>query len=279
MSKKMRALVRKAIRGIAINRGQDDVPMRLTETDRDQFLDNIDAEFKVEAEDYWNETVDRVEKEINEYLKKQKHQQDVATARKLNTTAGTHAAFILEGATWRVLFGGREWTVRNTVGARCLDKLLHSPRKPIESPDLLESIGSGSRKRGKDVGRATKADTPADARTVAEVRKKLVQLNAERNAISARGTQMELSELDDEITACEAYLAGTVGLHGKIRIIPSDEKKAGDNIRRYVNRCLRQFPQRGSSAAAAKALNEHISGHIRYGAECEYDPPPGFIWG
>jgi hypothetical protein len=195
-------------------------------------------------------------------------------------------SFHFDGAVWRVVFDGSKFFLKDTLGAKYIDHLLHQPRSPIPVADLehqinpehaallqpersdVESTSSdseqleihpGDQLNGADeLNHAGESIQPHhDKRTTAEILRDLGRLRAQR----AAGPSAVLArELDEEIEQLETALRSA-------RSFPDARDRARDNVRKAI-RAVTLKLERGSDPE--KAFAEHLKNHVSFGFEVMY---------
>ncbi len=170
------------------------------------------------------------------------------------------------GPRWEVVCGGgRPFRLRNTLGARYLNYLLHEPNEPIRAFDLEVEV-----QPQKGEARVVDSIQPeSDQQALREYRQELRRLKAERAKTRAAGSPEESEGLDGQIAALELAL--------KERSAAADTgERARNNVRKALAVVLKQLREGGPEE---KAFAEHLDNHLSIGHECLYSQPEGRIWG
>ena len=174
-------------------------------------------------------------------------------------------AFRWTGRHWKVVWcGARPFHLRNTLGARYLDYLLHKPNEPIRAFDLEVLILPE-----KGEARGNNSIQPdSDSRALREYRQKLCRLQDERDEarVASRGTEVE--RLEGQIEALKAALKDTGAA--------DTGERAFDNVRKALRVVLEQLKSEGPEE---QAFADHLQNHLSIGFECLYSQPQGRVWG
>ncbi len=167
------------------------------------------------------------------------------------------------GRHWQVVCGGgRAFRLRNTLGARYLDYLLHNPNEPIQAFDLEVQVQP-------EKGEARVRDSlqpESDAQALREYRQELRRLQME--TAQSAGEPEKVARLEGEIEAVKSALKGTGAA--------DTGERAFDNVRKAL-RVVRE--QLRSGGPEERAFAEHLRTHLSIGFECLYTQPEGRIWG
>jgi hypothetical protein len=171
--------------------------------------------------------------------------------------------FRWSGRHWEVVFdSGRPFRLRNTLGARYLDYLLHEPNEPIRAFDLEVLILPE-----KGEARGNNSIQPeSDSRALREYRQELRRLRIQMG--QAAGEPEEAARLEGEIEALKSALkeAGAA----------DTGERAFDNVRKALWVVLGQLRSGGPEE---QAFAEHLRTHLSIGFECLYSQSQGRIWG
>jgi len=185
-----------------------------------------------------------------------------------SSAAGGGPAYVFRraGRRWEVVFGGgTAFRLRNTLGARYLNYLLHEPNEPIHAFDLEVEI-----QPQKGEARAVNSIQPeSDPKALREYRKDLERLKAERAKAQAAGDRAKVEALNGQIAALESALkpGGAAADTGE---------RARDNVRKALAVVKKQLRGGGPEE---RAFAEHLRTHLSIGYECLYSHPQGRIWG
>lgn len=190
-------------------------------------------------------------------------QASVACLNAKDGEAGSVYAFRKTGRHWEVIFAcGRAFRLRNTLGARYLDYLLHNPNEPLHAFDLeieVQPEKGEARVRGP-------LQPESDAQAMREYRLELCRLQME-TALAA-GEPEKIARLEGEMDALKSALKGAS--------VADTGERAFDNVRKAL-RVVQEQLRRGGSEEQAFA--EHLRTHLSVGFECLYTQPLGRIWG
>ena len=180
--------------------------------------------------------------------------------------AASSYVFRRVGKRWEVVLpGGRAFRLRNSLGARYLNYLLHEPNEPIHAFDLEVEI-----QPQKGEARAVNSIQPeSDPKALREYRKDLERLKAERAKAQAAGDRAKVEALNGQIAALESALkpGGAAADTGE---------RARDNVRKALAVVKKQLRGGGPEE---RAFAEHLRTHLSIGYECLYSHPQGRIWG
>jgi hypothetical protein len=166
------------------------------------------------------------------------------------------------GRHWEVVCGGgRAFRLRNTLGARYLDYLLHEPNEPIRVFDLEVEV-----QPEKGEARARDSFQPeSDAQAMREYRQELGRL--QMKAARAAGEPEKVARLEGEMEALISALKGAGAA--------DTGERAFDNVRKALRVVLQQLRSGGPEE---QAFAEHLRTHLSIGFECLYTQPQGRIW-
>ena len=184
-----------------------------------------------------------------------------------SSAAGGGPAYVFRraGRRWEVVFGGgTAFRLRNTLGARYLNYLLHEPNEPIHAFDLEVEV-----QPEKGEARVRDSFQPeSDPQALREYRQALGRLQAERDAAREAGDGTEVERLEGEIEALKSALKGAGAA--------DTGERAFDNVRKALRVVLEQLRSGGPEE---QAFAEHLRTHLSIGFECLYTQPQGRIWG
>jgi hypothetical protein len=186
-----------------------------------------------------------------------------------SSRAGTECSpvyvFRWTGRYWEVVCGGgRAFRVRNTLGARYLDYLLHEPNEPIRAFDLEVEVQP-------EKGEARVRDSfqrQSDAQAMREYRQALRRFEAQRADAQAAHDREGVEGLNGQIAALESALKAGGGA-------ADTGERARDNVRKAVAVVMEQLRDGGPEE---KAFAEHLREHLSIGHECLYTQPEGRVW-
>ena len=203
--------------------------------------------------------------------------------------------FIREGATYRIRFDKKEWTVKASAGAHYLCELLHHPRQEFRSTELINRL-TGNYQATTTVEEPLAEDSSEEftasvhgsrsskdfsvEKTVQNYRTRLKKIAEMRSELKRKGDavdQKHLAELDEECASLGEQIDKMTGLNGRIHAPIKSVVNRGDTIRRAIGRCMDECADR-KNQITIKALKDHISDHINFGVICNYTPPPNIKW-
>jgi hypothetical protein len=172
--------------------------------------------------------------------------------------------FRKSGRHWEVVCcGGRGVRLRNTLGARYLDYLLHAPNQPIRAFDLEVEV-----QPEKGEARSRNSTQPeADPKAKREYQRTLGRLKAEHADAQAMGDVEKVQCLDGEIEALETALKSSGAA--------DTGERARDNVRKAVAVVMKQLREGGPEE---RAFAEHLRRNLSIGHESLYSQPLGRIW-
>jgi hypothetical protein len=172
--------------------------------------------------------------------------------------------FCQVGTQWKVIFdGGTAFYLKDTLGPKYLDPLLHRPNLAIRALDLEKEIQP---EKAKVRARGSIQRTLEGAAMWAKLRE-LETLRAEREEARDAGDEGRASRLDGQIQKSEAELEG---------LLPGDAgQKARCNVSQAV-KAVRRMLEKGNRKQ--RAFAEHLKQCLSLGFECMYIQPAGNIW-
>jgi hypothetical protein len=170
--------------------------------------------------------------------------------------AGSHCEVVFEGSD--------PFYVRNNLGAKYLNYLLHHPNEVVSAYDLEVSVQpekAGARPRNS-------IQQKLDAETVKSYLRELNRLRGEREEAEERGERVEVDRLDAEIGTFEEALEGG-GVSGD----------AGERARCNVSKALAALRRElASGSPAEREFCRHIEQFVSLGYECVYSQSAGRVW-
>jgi len=165
-----------------------------------------------------------------------------------------------DGEDWVLTAGGEQARLRDGRGLHYLRALLAAPGHDIPALDLAAG-GAGLAAAG------TGPVLDADAREA--YRRRLDVLAAGLDAADRAGDQAAAERIEAERQALTAELRRAAGLAGRNRQSSSEAERARVNVTRTLRATIERI------APAAPLAAAHLSGSIRTGAACRYQPAPG----
>ena len=169
------------------------------------------------------------------------------------------------GALWRVGYGEQESVLPDLKGLRYLCRLLAAPGRELHVLDLVGAEGGGADTvRGVQASGLPVLDDEARAayrRRLAEVEEDL----AEATSMNDLG-RVELAERDRDYLVAE--LTAAAGLGGRGRTTGSTVERARGSVTRSLRYAIARLSE------SLPALGQHLSGTVRTGTWCRYEPDP-----
>jgi DNA-binding NarL/FixJ family response regulator len=184
----------------------------------------------------------------------------------------TVARLALEGEYWTVVFGPREFRVRDSKGLRYLAQLLANPGQEISALALAggQSAEPGSIAEAVQEGLTVSSESDygptLDPEAKAAYRDRLEELRAEIDQAQAFHDPERAARARAEFEAITDELAAAVGLHGRDRRGGSPGERARLNVTRAVRATVARLAEHDA------ALGEHLSRSVSTGRVCEYRP-------
>jgi non-specific serine/threonine protein kinase len=106
-----------------------------------------------------------------------------------------------------------------------------------------------------------------DPETKKAVQQRLDELEPELALARTSDNTAKIKRIEEEIDQIGDYLAGSLGIGGRVRKFGSPTQKARVNVRRSIKRALEQI------TARHPALGAHLQA-IKTGEYCVYSPAP-----
>ena len=197
--------------------------------------------------------------------------------------------FTAEGATFRIRFCEKEWTVKNSAGARYLRELLHHPREELRSGGLINRLNgdnhgsSASREQPEEFVAAQpggqRGADPSIAIALRNYREHIKEIDEELGELERDGADFNRDRINTLLQDREDVLKSinsSTNIRGQPRMHKTIEDR-GDTIRRAIQRCLSERTDKKNHPAVDE-LKKHVSQYMRFGTNCEYTPPPGTEW-
>jgi tetratricopeptide (TPR) repeat protein len=178
-----------------------------------------------------------------------------------------------EGDGWRIRYGGRSATVRDSKGMRDLAVLLSRPCQAVHVLELATDRDPGTNRASMgDVFLEGDLGPVLDRRAAAEYRRRLAELEqaleqAESDADLDRATRLRLEQ-----EAIRRELSAAFGLGGRARR-PSD---SAERARKAVSGRIRDAIAR--IAVVHPELGRHLAASVHTGRSCCYDPERVVRW-
>ncbi len=173
--------------------------------------------------------------------------------------------FRKSGQVWRVVFeGNAEFMIRDTLGARYLDFLLHRPGQNISARELEVII---TPEKG-----ATRSNTSthlvSDPEAVRSYLKEVDKLRADRDEAVDEGRLSEVERIDKELTQLETALKSfQIGTNG------------GERARGNVSKAIAAVEASLLEGEKhQRAFGEHLKECVSKGYTLRYVHPKGDVW-
>lgn len=169
------------------------------------------------------------------------------------------------GETWKVRFAGMvPFHLRDCLGVRYLDHLLHRPNEAISAFDL-EALVRPEKAHARPRDSIQRQEDP---QAVKEYLRELNRLRAQGDAAQESGNLVEARQIEAELDALEAELTP--------RASAADTgERARNNVRKAIGVVLRKL-LRGTPAQ--RAFAEHAQIFVNLGYKCFYSHPGGKVW-
>jgi ActR/RegA family two-component response regulator/tetratricopeptide (TPR) repeat protein len=160
--------------------------------------------------------------------------------------------FRRNGDEWVLEFLGRTATLRHRVGMDYLRRLLERPGAPVPVLELA-SVG------GRGVLVEAGGGPALDRRAVAEVQRRIAEIETEIDALAERGA-VPNEALRGELAQCRAYLAASgQGLASAV-------DRARPSVTKAIDRAIDAITD------VHDALGHHLARHVETGRTCVYVP-------
>jgi FHA domain len=203
----------------------------------------------------------------------------VADQTSTDSTAIEGSLFRREGDYWTVAHEGAVLRLRDSKGLRCIAQLLSHPDREFHALDL-GTIGSdpGPEERTAGLGTVEGGGLPAstlsdagpalDAKAKAAYRRRLVELEEEREEAERFNDLGRAECARDEIAVLRGALAAAVGLGGRDRPTASNAERARVMVTTRIKAAIKRLLQ------CHPALGHHLSASVKTGRYCSYRPDP-----
>jgi hypothetical protein len=170
---------------------------------------------------------------------------------------GSSVALVNEGEFWTVSGFDGAVRIKDSRGVRMLAKLLGTPNREWHVLDLAEA---GEVIDGGDAGELL------DKQAAAAYRKRLRELERDRDEAEAHHDPGRLARIRAEIDALEAEISRGIGLGGRPRRAGQASERARVNVQRRMTEALKRIED------AHPPLGAHLKRAVRTGAFCSYAP-------
>jgi len=182
--------------------------------------------------------------------------------------------FRREGDYWSVVFEGHTARLRDSKGLRYLARLLAEPGRELHVLDLVAlergatEAASGRVEPGPALAGAGDAGELLDERAKAAYRRRLAEIDEDREEAEQTGDDQRAAQADAERDFLVRELARAIGLGGRERRAGS----ASERARSAVTRAVRQAV--GRIREHHPPLGAHLDRAVRTGTYCAYLPDP-----
>ena len=173
----------------------------------------------------------------------------------------SQAAFVRDGDSWSLMFGGHASRVRDSRGLQYVARLLANPGKEIHVLDLTNADATLVRDSG-DAGELL------DARAKEAYRRRLQEIEDDVAEARARGEDARVAQAESERDFLLKELARAVGLGGRDRRAGAASERARSAVTRAIRQALLRLQKHDAPLA------EHLTRTIRTGAQCAYVADP-----
>ena len=187
-----------------------------------------------------------------------------------------------EGDFWTVRFDGTTSRVRDAKGMRYLRVLLARPGQDFHvlalvadvegareaSPSPVRMSDAALEHLGMHRSAADDSGLVLDAQARASYRRRLADLEAEREEADAANDPGRRDRAAAELEFLERELANAVGLGGRLRRAGSPAERARVSVTRALRAAIARM------AKANPALGRHLDSTVRTGTFCSYAPDP-----
>lgn len=170
------------------------------------------------------------------------------------------SVFRRDGDYWTVAYGGAQFLLRDTRGARCLAQLLRNPGRELHALELVAS--------DNPAGASTDAPAVLDQVARSSIKQRLTDLAQELEEAESWNDSERASRAREEIDAITESLARDVGLGGRSRRASSPAERARVNVTLAIRSTLAKIAENSA------ALGAHLTSTIKTGTYCSYNPDP-----
>lgn len=191
--------------------------------------------------------------------------------------SGRDSVFCKHGDYWTIEYEGQRAWLKATRGLECLACLLGNPGREFH---VIELIGPAApdidldqlllREDGNQMRtvRLPDGDPILDGHAKAEYKSRLTELRAELEDAQSFNDLERAEKIREESNAITEQLARAVGLGGRNRRAASQAERARSAITKRIRNSIQKI------AKAAPTLGSHLSGSIKTGYFCSYNPDP-----
>ncbi|MDF3129455.1 hypothetical protein P0Y35_09645 [Kiritimatiellaeota bacterium B1221] len=169
------------------------------------------------------------------------------------------------GAVWEVIYeGSTPFHIKDSMGSKYVDWLLHHPGKTIPCLELEQMI----QKEKEGLRSGYNRDTNMDGAGKSGVRKRLRELTMERAKLESEGREAELKELDAEVQEIENALKGANRSN-------DDGNRARDSVRKAIDRLYKNLNKTG---AIEKSFSSYLKSKINAGYDIMFIRDSKVTW-
>ncbi|WP_328522753.1 hypothetical protein [Kribbella sp. NBC_00359] len=173
------------------------------------------------------------------------------------------AECVRRGRGWKVSYSGNSLVVGHVVGMLHLAVLIANPMREIPA---IELAGGANALGASSARRTAGSQMLLDHEAIANYRRRLTELRAETDRLSALGDQQRAADLQAEFDWLVGELAAASGLSGRARNFTDNHERAriavGKAIRRSITRIER----------VDQIVGQHLRESIYTGMRCVYLP-------
>jgi hypothetical protein len=180
----------------------------------------------------------------------------------------TESTFRREADYWTIAHAGRVLRLRDTRGLRFLAHLLRHAGSEVLAIDLVQ-LTAGEPAAIQSRYLAGGSGALLDARAKADYRRRLEELEAEREEAESFSDIERAARAREEIEAISLELSRAIGIGGRDRPGTVDSERARVLVTVRVREALRRISD------AAPEIGAHLSVSVKTGRYCGYLPPPG----
>lgn len=166
------------------------------------------------------------------------------------------AEFARSGSSWLIRVDGTEFSVRHGVGLGYLAELLARPGIEIAATDLA-AVGAGRFQSRHDA---------IDDVALEQYRQRLADIDTEIDEIHEYRDVGRSAALESERDALLDEIKRSVGLHRRVRALPSDAERARSRVSKAIRRTIDRL------AALNPQLGYELGATIKTGQFCSYQP-------
>jgi len=174
-------------------------------------------------------------------------------------------AFRREGETWWIAFAGHAVRLRDLKGLHYIARVLAEPGRRFHVLDLV-ALESGVPDASAVAG---DAGPMLDARAKQVYRRRLSEIEEDREEATARNDPGRIAQAEAEREFLLRELSRAVGLGGRDRRASSTSERARASVTRAVRQAIDRIREHHP------ALADHLHRAVRTGAHCSYMPDPG----